>query len=274
MIKILKTIDDSGMGGYYPQRLYHGGISVPFEKTLLDRWFLYPDLADADVALFCLPHSGGGATAYKDWPAALPPTIAVRSLQPPGRESRLGEPPELDIGEIAEVISLERRPFSLYGHSLGGLLAFEVARELMRRGARLPERLFVGACRAPSLAAAQAAALMSLSDVEFVDAVIAMGGTPEEIKQEPFLVELLMRLLRSDFGWMARHSHRPDPILPVPVIGIAAAADPVVSAAEMAGWAAVTSAGFIQHTVPGGHFFAQQQIGPLARILLREWPRA
>lgn len=261
------------MGGYYPSQALPRGDFVPSEKTL-DRWFLYPDLTDADVVLFCFPHSGGGATAYKDWLSALPQSIAVRPLQPPGRESRLGEPAELDIGEMAEVISLESRPFALYGHSLGGLVAYEVARELMRRGAALPEHLFIGACRSPARAVEQAASLMALSDVDFVQTVLDMGGTPEEVRREPFLVELMVRLLRADFSWMAEHTVAPVPILPMPVVGIAGLADTVVDPAEMTGWAAVTSASFTLHTVPGGHFFAQQQVGLLSRILLREWLRA
>jgi surfactin synthase thioesterase subunit len=251
-------------------------VRVPARETpdRSSRWFIFPHPAEADVTLFCLPHSGGGATAYRGWLTALSPTVAVRPLQPPGRESRLDEPPELDVAEIADVVSGEPRPFAIYGHSLGALLAFEVTRELYRRGGRLPERLFLGACRPPWEADREASALLALSDDEFVDALIAIGGTPREIRDQPALLGLLLRVLRSDFGWMARYAYTPEPEIPVPVVAFAAEEDGLASATAMAGWSRVTSAGFVLHNVPGGHFFAQQQVDRVTRHVANEWPSA
>lgn len=239
-----------------------------------ERWFIFPPPETAAVDLFCLPHSGGGATAYRGWLDAFGPAVAVRPLQLPGRESRLREAPEIDVRRIAEVISQGNRPFALYGHSFGALLAYEVTRELQRLGRPLPQRLFLGACRPPWLASAEAARLGALPDEEFVDALIALGGTTWDIRQEPALLAMIIRGLRSDFGWMARYDYQPDPVLPIPVVALAGAEDSLAPAGTMAGWSAVSTGEFTLHTVPGGHFFAQQQVALTTRTLLRDWPDA
>jgi surfactin synthase thioesterase subunit len=195
-------------------------------------------------------------------------------VQLPGRESRLDEPPGFDIGEIADVISSEPRPFAIYGHSLGALVAFEVACELYRRHARLPERLFLGACRPPAQARDQAVDLLALSDDEFADVIINMGGTPPEIRNEPAMARLVIRTMRSDFAWMARYSYTSDLLLPVPVVALAGQDDRTADAVAMDGWAQCTGAEFILHVVPGGHFFAKNEVGHVVSHIVKEWPRA
>ncbi|MGW0432595.1 thioesterase II family protein [Micromonospora sp. NPDC003197] len=234
------------------------------------RWFIHPDEARAERALYCLPHSGGGATAYRDWLPALP-TIAVRPLQPPGRESRLAEPPVLDPVEIADVVLADPRPFAFYGHSLGALLAYEVTRELRRRGGRLPERLFLGACRPPWSVGATAARFIALDDDEFVATLVGMGGSPPEVWADPTWRRILLRLLRADFGWMAGYEHRDETALPVPVVAFVGQDDPIARPDEVAGWARLTSVSFTLHAVPGGHFFGQTQVDRLTRAIEQEW---
>jgi surfactin synthase thioesterase subunit len=246
-------------------------VPAPVQRS---QWFIFPDRTEAGAALFCLPHSGGGASAYRQWLSAFPPSLVVRPVQLPGRESRLDEPPGFDIDEIVDVISSEPRPFAIYGHSFGALVAFEVACKLYRGRARLPERLFLGACRPPPQAGDQVVDLLALSDDEFADAIINMGGTPPEIRNEPALARLVMQTLRSDFAWMARYSYTNDLLLPVPVVALAGQDDRTADAIAMGGWAQCTAAGFILHVVPGGHFFAKNEVGQVASHIAKEWPRA
>jgi surfactin synthase thioesterase subunit len=247
---------------------------VPAAETADSRspWFLFPDHGEAERVLFCLPHSGGGASAYRAWLAAFPPAVSVRPLQPPGRESRFGEAPTLDVAVIADVVSREERRYAIYGHSLGAMVAFEVARKLQQCGGRGPERLFVGACRAPWQAGQDAARLLALSDAELVAALTGLGGMPSEIAGQTDLLRLLMPLVRSDFGWMAEYTYRREPSLRIPVVAIAGAADRLVPAAAMADWSEVTSAGFALRVVPGEHFFVQAHPAQAAGAVISEWP--
>jgi surfactin synthase thioesterase subunit len=234
-------------------------------------WFIFPHPAEADAVLYCLPHSGGGATAYKHWLSAFPPRVTVCPLQLPGRESRAAEPVRIDIGEISDVVTSDPRPFALYGHSLGALAALEVTRELQRRGKRKPVRLFVGACGPPWQARVQASEMLELSDREFGEALNQIGGMPPELQEAPELLRYAIEMVRADFGWMARYPYSPESVLTVPVVALAGADDTLAPSAAMSAWSAVTSAGFALHTLPGGHFFARQRISLVARIITQEW---
>src|SRR5438552_7109196 len=108
----------------------------------------------AAVRLFCFPYAGGGASAFRCWPDALPASIEVCPVQLPGRETRFREPPYTRLAPLAEALGhalrpFLDRPFAFFGHSMGALVAFELTRWLRRAGGPQPAHLFVSACAAP-----------------------------------------------------------------------------------------------------------------------------
>src|SRR5437879_2521509 len=122
-------------------------------------WFYSPRPTPRPrLRLFCIPHSGGSAAAYRAWPASLPADIEVCAIQLPGRAERLREPPldrvDAMVRGIVEAVKplLSEAPFAIFGHSLGGLLAFEVGRALRREGGPLPAQVFVSSCYPPNAA--------------------------------------------------------------------------------------------------------------------------
>src|SRR5262245_41626934 len=112
----------------------------------------------ARLRLYCFPFAGGGASIFRLWPDALPASVEVCSVQPPGRETRFREAPFARMAPLVAVLAdvllpeLER-PYALFGHSMGALIAFELAREQRRRRARPPEQLIVSGRGAPHLPA-------------------------------------------------------------------------------------------------------------------------
>src|SRR6187397_2335302 len=127
------------------------------------------------LRLFCLPHAGAGASVFARWSRALPPAIKVRALQLPGRESRLREPPASGmsplVGELADTIApVLDRPFAIFGHSMGALIGFELARELRRRGRPGPRHLLMSGLRAPDRPS-RLPPLAALPDAAFLDGV-------------------------------------------------------------------------------------------------------
>jgi surfactin synthase thioesterase subunit len=230
-------------------------VTVHYSADRRPRWFLFPDAPEAPLALYCLPHSGAGATAYRAWIPAAAPGIAVRPLQPPGRESRIDEPPVFDVAEVADVLAEETRPYALYGHSFGALVGHAVVAELQRRGAALPRRLVVGGSRPPDDLPELARRLLGLDDEEFLREVVGMGGTPAEILEHPALAALLIPVLRADFGWIDRYAGAAHAPVDVPILGFAGTEDPIATAAAMAGWQRMTSRGYRGHSVRGDHFF-------------------
>ncbi|MGI5491382.1 thioesterase II family protein [Microtetraspora malaysiensis] len=241
--------------------------------TLTARWFRCPRPAPhAAARLFCLPYAGAGAGVFHPWPAALAPVAEVHGVQLPGRESRIAEPAELDLLELAAALAdataSDTRPYALYGHSLGARIAFDLIRELRRTGGRLPDRLYVGAARAPHLAASSTFdGLSRLSDDELVARVVAGGGVPEVVAEEPELLELLLPALRADFTLLDDYVYRPEEPLPVPITAFAGTLDPSVSMEQMTAWEEHTVAGFALHRVEGGHFFLQDSEAELLALL-------
>ena len=120
-------------------------------------WFAFQaPRPDARLRLFCLPYAGGGASFYRPWIERLAPDVHVHPVQLPGREARLREHAferiEPLIASLADVLGAHLdRPFALFGHSMGALIAFELARELRRRQAPVPVRLLVSGHPAPQL---------------------------------------------------------------------------------------------------------------------------
>ncbi|GGS84057.1 hypothetical protein GCM10010156_48410 [Planobispora rosea] len=223
----------------------------------------------APPTLFCLPYAGGAAGAYYGL-RGVSDTVEVVPIQLPGRENRIAEPPEFSVPEIADEIAPRTgRPYALYGHSMGARIAFEVARELRRRGLPPPLRLYAAAAHPPDRRVPLAAAA-DLPDDAFVDQLVRRAGAPAELKDIPELRELLLPVLRADFAWIKRYRYVPGPPLEVPVVAFAGLDDGEVPPGDMLGWARHTRAGFGLRTLRGGHFFLRDAPAELARLIAED----
>jgi medium-chain acyl-[acyl-carrier-protein] hydrolase len=221
--------------------------------------------------LFLLPFAGAGASAFRAWPAALPPDIEIYALQPPGRENRIAEPPlgslmEL-VGALADDISgLILEPFAFFGHSMGALVAFELSRELRRRGQNEPAHLVVSGFRAPHLPARQPL-LHQLEDDRLVAELKGLGGTPPEIFDQPGLLDLVLPTLRADFAISETYHYRSEPPLSCRIIAWGGKQDPYLNEAELYSWATATSGQFVVQRFHGGHMYIVTSGAVLAQRL-------
>jgi medium-chain acyl-[acyl-carrier-protein] hydrolase len=220
-------------------------------------WTVPEPAPGARFRLFCLPYAGGGASVFKDW-RLHGPDVELLAVQLPGREGRYTERPIDDMAELIECLAdgigeALDRPFALFGHSLGALVAFELARHLRRTGGALPERLFVAASPPPQ--DPQGDRTYDLPDDEFVQFLRELAGTPQEVFELPGLLELALPVLRADFRIVDEYRYQPEPPLPCPIRAFAGIADAAAGPQVMEGWAAQTSSSFSLLTLPGGHFF-------------------
>ncbi|XVV00811.1 thioesterase II family protein [Actinosynnema sp. CA-248983] len=221
-------------------------------------WIKPAAAPDAPVLLYCVAHAGGGAGFFRSWHDGLGPGVGLCPVVLPGRESRVRETPLTTVADIAEplaeaVRAHADRPYALFGHSMGAVVAYEVARRLTT-APRPPLRLFVSGRRAPHLPARRPP-LHPLPPEEFVPAVAAMGGTPREVLDQPGLMRLFLPGLRADFA--VNETYRPllGPMLDCPVSALTGDADPEVEVAEVRRWAEVTTGPFRLRVFPGGHFY-------------------
>ena len=224
------------------------------------RWLplrAFPDRGG--LPLFCLPHAGGGASAYRAWLGKVP-GVDVLPVQPPGREARLRDAPHEEmaslVGELAGVLAeaAGSRPFAVYGHSLGALVAFETLREIRRRGGEQPVRLFVSGCVAPQCRYDDGPPVVGMSQPELVQMLRQLGGTPDWLLADPEVLRMILPAVRADFSVKETYSYVAEPALDVPVTVLASTADARAPYRWQEKWRELTSADFTMHTLTGGHF--------------------
>lgn len=213
----------------------------------------------AAVRLFCFPYAGGGTPIYRHWAQQLPPDFEVCAAQLPGRGSRIRDAPFYGVAPMVEAIASAitpylDRPFAIFGHSMGAILGFELARLLAERGGPAPAHLFVSGRRAPQLPR-DGTITYDLPEPQFVAHLRRLNGTPAEVLAHPELMELMLPLLRADFSVVETYRYRPGPPLECPVTAFGGMNDVEVGRAEVEAWREQTSAAFGARIMPGDHFF-------------------
>ncbi|MFE1886224.1 thioesterase II family protein [Streptomyces diastatochromogenes] len=215
------------------------------------------DPARAPMQVFCLAHAGGGGAHFRAW-SWLAPYASVVPLDLPGHGGRLGEPLvedwEVLVGELAETVAAQvDRPFVLFGHSFGALLAFDLSHRLLSRG--LPPALLAVAGRNGPSASSAHPPVHGLPAPQFVSALRRLGGMPDELLRQPELLQMFLPVLRADLRLAERYARPAVPALPVPVMAFAGEADPMTDDLGMLAWkreaAGICELVFLE----GGHFF-------------------
>jgi medium-chain acyl-[acyl-carrier-protein] hydrolase len=225
------------------------------------------------LQLVCFPPGGGGAAAFADWKDGLP-GIDVLAIRPPGRESRFAEPAfdRIDalVGALVPALLPQLAPrFAFFGHSIGALIAFEVALVLRAHGLRQPLHLFVAGKSAPHVPRRHPP-MSTLPHDEFLALLRRLGGTDDAVLAHGELLQILTPMLRADFSLSDTYAFGGEPPLRVPITAFAGEADPYVEVADVEQWRAVTAAPFKFHVVPGGHYFPRTERAALLSTILAE----
>ncbi|WP_420630850.1 thioesterase II family protein [Candidatus Leptofilum sp.] len=226
-------------------------------------WFAYHRPNDqAALRLFCLPHAGGGAGAYRTWVDGLAPEIEVLPVQPPGRETRFLERPYQSIEPLldelmAAIRPLLNKPFAFFGHSLGALIGFELARRL-RQEDIVPQQLFVSGYGAPHLPV-KLPSMHHLDDADFAAALQDLDTVPTAVLQNEELFALLLPMLRADFAVYEQYQFDEAEPLNCPITMLGGEADPLVPPENLAEWAVHSSSPGKMHLFSGDHFYLQGQ---------------
>ena len=220
-------------------------------------------VSNACAKLICLPYAGGGAASFRPWAQASMPNVEILAIELPGRGSRMSERPYICaeglIGALTDAIWPHlSQPFALFGHSMGALIAFELARSLRVRYGVVPMHLFVSAHRAPHLPDTDPF-IDRLPDHKFLAKIQALGGIDTHMFEHEAFVEHMLPTLRADIALCKSYTYQPSLPLECPITAFCGEQDGSVSCTEIAGWQAHTVNTWQLHSYPGGHFFIREQ---------------
>ena len=228
----------------------------------------------ASLRLFCFPYAGGSSFVFREWADQLPEWIEVYPVQLPGRGRRLNEEPFVRFPSLIEeltkaILPWLDKPFVLFGHSLGSVIAFELAQQLVHKYQLEPLHLFVAGRHAPHLPDTHPPS-HHLPDDEFKEELRQLNGTAPEILEHPELFQFVLPLLRADFELCFSYEHIAREPLPCPITAFGGMADAFVSRESLSAWREHTSNDFSVKMLPGDHFFIHSSESLLVQMLALE----
>ena len=241
-------------------------------------WLVFSNFRSQEkLRLFCFPYAGGGASIFRNWAAHLPAEVELCAIQLPGRGHRLMEPCFSQLTPLVHTLAdillphLEQ-PFAFFGHSMGALISFELTRHLNKQFHICPSQLFVSGHGAPQLPRLSPP-IHNLPDEKFCEELRRLNGTPEEILEQPEIVQLLLPCLRADFAMCETYCYLADSPLTCPVTAFGGLQDQEVSREQIEGWNTQTNAPFLLKMLPGNHFFLHTSEPLFLQMLSQELHR-
>jgi pyochelin biosynthetic protein PchC len=242
------------------------------ERTRDDLWIRrFHPYDTGTVRLICFPHAGGAATYYRPLALDVAPGVEVLAVQYPGRQDRRGEAHLATIADLAEGVltaltGWTDRSYAFFGHSLGAIIAFEVARRLERRTGVGPAWLFASGRRAPA-SRRPATAVHRLSDAGLLAELRRVGGTDPRVLDDEELAALILSTARADYRAIETYTYEPGVPLVCPITALLGDRDPQCTAEEAAIWTSHTTGPFDLRTYPGDHFYLDAHRPAIAQVV-------
>ena len=225
----------------------------------------------AKVRLFCFPYAGGNATIFRDWAAHLPPMVELWASQPPEWGRRANRAPLTRMSQVIEGLAagfhhFVDKPFLFFGHSLGAVVAFELAQWLVREMRLEPAHLIVSGHGAPQIPRTDPP-IHDLPDDEFVQELRRLKGTRSEILEHAELMQMIMPILRADFEISDTYVCSSRAAMSCAVTALGGLQDTEVTPESIREWVEVTTGPFSMKMLPGDHFFLHSAQATVLRLV-------
>jgi surfactin synthase thioesterase subunit len=227
------------------------------------------------TTLFCLPHAGGSSSTYLTWKRFMPQHIVLRPIELPGRGKRIREPLYHSIEEaidgLYDMISqeLDNTAYAFFGHSMGTILAYELIRKIKDNHHQEPVHMFFSG-RFPPFIHDDREWLHTLPDDQFIDNICEIGGTTREVFKNKELREILLPVLRADYGMVERYRHQGEAVmLDCDITVFNGTHDTYVNNMDLRRWQECSRSACTFHEFDGDHFFIQPFKEEIAGIIQR-----
>ncbi|MBV8273852.1 MAG: thioesterase [Verrucomicrobia bacterium] len=232
---------------------------------------------EAPCRLFCLSHSGSGASQFFSWRKSLPPMLDLCPIQLPGRENRLREAPLTEINRIAEILSEELepyfdRPYILYGYSWSAIIVFELARRLRIRGIPPAISLYALARRAPHLPETKPPLRHLPDDLFLLELKRRYDGMSPIVLRERELMQLLLPTLRADVTAYETYDYSEEEPLDCAIRVFGGTSDVTTTEDELRGWQRHTNGSFEITMLRGDHFFIRDNRASVLDSIAKDIP--
>lgn len=229
---------------------------------------------DRQFRLFCFPYAGSGTLSFRDWLDYFPPRIGIYPVELPGRGFRLQEPPTTQLHSLVRSIAdgiypYLDKPFAFFGHSMGALISFELARFLRKEHQINPVHLFFSGRCAPQTPPISPP-IHQLSKPDFLEALRHLNGTPKEVLENPELMELILPILRADFSIVETYSYEAEDPLGCPFSVFGGLQDPETTIDGLEAWKVQTTQETSIYLFSGNHFFIHSHRDELLNSLDRD----
>jgi surfactin synthase thioesterase subunit len=232
----------------------------------VEKWFPYRR-GTGGLELFAFPHAGAASTVFNDLRESLRLTgVAMTAAVLPAHGRRLREAPHRRMEPLlAEFDDMARRDgyvafmgdYALFGHCSGALVAYEIARLLVRAPCANPRLLVVCSCLPPRLIFDTG--MGRLPTRELLAQTASMGGTNPELMADPDFVEMIERPLRADWEMYDAYVHRSGGRLPLPILAVRGVEDTNVDASDLRLWQEQTTEELLTAELASGHWALEAQ---------------
>ncbi|WP_177205578.1 thioesterase II family protein [Acetitomaculum ruminis] len=218
------------------------------------------DNKNEGINIFCFPYAGGGSLVFREWKNRFGEEFSIYGAHYPGHEDRIMEKPLWDIEELVDKIHYEmknrdfdKKPFILFGHSLGSRVAYELSLRFEEENNKWLKGLIVSAGRSPDKK--EKNPIYDLPEREFFEKLSRYNKTPREIFENKDLWELFEPVLRADFTMAETYEDKKYRKIHVPILALKGTLDYEMTREDIEGWASYTTNDFYYKEITGEHLF-------------------
>ncbi len=228
----------------------------------------------ANLRLFCFPYAGGSSMIFRTWANSLPRNVEVCAVEYPGRGRQMQSAPIARLEPLVKAIASSLlpyldKPFAFFGHSMGGLVSFELTRLLRLKYNLQPFHLFISGRRAPQIPPTKPP-IHALPDAQLLEELRTLNGTPKAVLENPEMMQIFLPILRADFAIIETYTYTPQEPLHCPISIFGGWQDEEVSHEALQAWREQTTATFSLQMFDGDHFFIHSQQDSLLKLICQK----